>query len=650
MRIDEHERIEGIPTRVARDLLKAVRLHETPLLTQAIVRDGPECFAIVDALARAGLLMRTWEQHWNWTGAPLWAVTVAGMRLGGATVRRTRRALADEAMRRFVERVTYVNSEDSPFAYRVGRVRLFGSYLTDAPDVGDIDLCVELVPRAQAQAAQDAREQQRIAQAEQAERSFPSFLARQFFPQEEVLLFLRGADRILSFVPRENVEELGVSTVTLLELPEAPPIRERPARTAEAIFPRWAATVGVVQALAGDNVRPLCQALLLASRLRSQTWVLQPEEVELAGTLSGTRVDREEQTDPLHDIMPELARCALMLWQTHSTGTQDDPSQVARQALALCCGRGWPELTAAFPRERGRYRPDECYHVDLLATVLLLAAVASWDGKPLPDDIYQLVTSLTDAWPASGEDRLFEDYQQQMLLAGNAVRAALELSLLPHREQLFQQVALQLFQQVWRHEQPYPGYRPDDAACDWTLGIAIRGASPPRSWVRQVWPQPLWRLLTPSSAAPRGDAFRRELFTRLRFSLRSTKRDLQHRHELDAMRWAEQWRNQEAKSRVIGTVGQLAIAAWMELQTQLAHLADPVAATLELLQLLMLAERVNLDYSGLVADAISLTALSLQALDTYPDGSPASEMLALLSVRLEQYTDRTLKAFHQRWL
>src|SRR5947208_5083131 len=78
---------------------------------------------------------------------PWYELTDQGTRLAQASAAAPlRRATAERKLREFMARVEQVNQSEE-FAYRVNRVVLFGSYLTDAERVNDIDVAVELAPR-----------------------------------------------------------------------------------------------------------------------------------------------------------------------------------------------------------------------------------------------------------------------------------------------------------------------------------------------------------------------------------------------------------------------------------------------------------------------------------------------------------------------
>lgn len=78
------------------------------------------------------------------SAGPWYELTDEGTRFAQASAAAPlRRATAERKLREFIARVEQVNQSDE-YAYRVTRVVLFGSCLTDAERVNDIDLAVEL--------------------------------------------------------------------------------------------------------------------------------------------------------------------------------------------------------------------------------------------------------------------------------------------------------------------------------------------------------------------------------------------------------------------------------------------------------------------------------------------------------------------------
>ena len=95
-----------------------------------------------------------------------------------------------------MNRVHQVNA-DSRFLYRVRKVILFGSFLTDAPFVGDLDLAVELDRK---EPDGEKHVQMALARArEVAEkgRRFSNFVEMICFAEQEVKLFLKARSRII---------------------------------------------------------------------------------------------------------------------------------------------------------------------------------------------------------------------------------------------------------------------------------------------------------------------------------------------------------------------------------------------------------------------------------------------------------------------
>ena len=72
------------------------------------------------------------------------------------------RAVADKALAEFMSGVRQVNAAESPFAFRVNTVVLFGSFLGPAEELGDVDLAIELKPRLQNQQQQDILERDAV--------------------------------------------------------------------------------------------------------------------------------------------------------------------------------------------------------------------------------------------------------------------------------------------------------------------------------------------------------------------------------------------------------------------------------------------------------------------------------------------------------
>jgi predicted nucleotidyltransferase len=90
--------------------------------------------------------------------------------------------------------------------YRVRRVVLFGSMLTDVPMVSDVDLAVELAPKQADGEKQRALERAQILEELEFGRTFSSFLQKLLYPRQRVLSFLKARSRVLQIVdPSDGV-------------------------------------------------------------------------------------------------------------------------------------------------------------------------------------------------------------------------------------------------------------------------------------------------------------------------------------------------------------------------------------------------------------------------------------------------------------
>jgi hypothetical protein len=139
-----------------------------------------------------------------------WEVTIQGRALAmakaGAPIKRR---TADRLVAEFLQRVEQVNASKI-YAYRVARVVAFGSYVTDRPDLGDIDLAISLAAkwRATAWPAEGSYEgwtQPRRDAATNAGRQFSSTVDFIDWPSTEIRLFLKNRSRAISLADADRI-------------------------------------------------------------------------------------------------------------------------------------------------------------------------------------------------------------------------------------------------------------------------------------------------------------------------------------------------------------------------------------------------------------------------------------------------------------
>jgi predicted nucleotidyltransferase len=103
----------------------------------------PKANALIDQLLKDGII----ERKEDYKDKPHYAPTMKGNALSMTRfVPRLNRAKADKLLADFLKRVKDVNANET-FLNWITEVRVFGSYLTDTDDLGDLDLAIKLARR-----------------------------------------------------------------------------------------------------------------------------------------------------------------------------------------------------------------------------------------------------------------------------------------------------------------------------------------------------------------------------------------------------------------------------------------------------------------------------------------------------------------------
>lgn len=125
-------------------------------------------------------------------------------------------------MSEFLDRVRQVNS-NTRFLYRVRKVIVFGSFLGDAPFVGDLDLAVDLCPKEKDRLKHSELIQARANEAASCGRHFRNYVEGLRFAEQEVMMFLKASLRTLQLTRCDD----GVLDITesrvIYESPEQDP-------------------------------------------------------------------------------------------------------------------------------------------------------------------------------------------------------------------------------------------------------------------------------------------------------------------------------------------------------------------------------------------------------------------------------------------
>jgi predicted nucleotidyltransferase len=199
VRIGAKDVVCGYPVLQVRELLRVSTWGRFGVDSVAAIMeiDHQAAASLLDALESAGYVERVLEQ-----GEVVHRITIKGSALSMASAAPPlKRTLAAKLLVEFLERVEQIRDEPK-WCFKVDKVVLFGSFMTNAPTLGDIDLAIALRP------AHADREQQRIAEdnrrreADDVGRHFAHYVARLAWPEREVGMFLKGRSRLSFHDPK----------------------------------------------------------------------------------------------------------------------------------------------------------------------------------------------------------------------------------------------------------------------------------------------------------------------------------------------------------------------------------------------------------------------------------------------------------------
>ena len=139
MRLDLTETFVGVPARRVRDALRRFDGRWVSPFRLARAANCPDDRAedLVDALVGRGLVKRDESEDFV-------KLTEQGIAFSQASLTTVTRKTADRVLHEFLERVRALN-DDEDALYQVPEVIIFGSFLTDAERLGDVDLAIEPV-------------------------------------------------------------------------------------------------------------------------------------------------------------------------------------------------------------------------------------------------------------------------------------------------------------------------------------------------------------------------------------------------------------------------------------------------------------------------------------------------------------------------
>jgi len=191
MKVTAKEMVGGHPVlEVRRMLRRAADGMSVELVCELLKIDEKAATSFIAALEGDGYIERQPNDE-GW-----WRTTVKGNALTMASAAPPlQRPAADKLLLEFLTRVEQVRDEPN-WCFKVDRVILFGSYLSSAPTLGDVDIAIALRRTHTDAKVQEEAERRRRDEAVKAGRRFSNMVEQVCWPEIEVKLFLKDRQRL----------------------------------------------------------------------------------------------------------------------------------------------------------------------------------------------------------------------------------------------------------------------------------------------------------------------------------------------------------------------------------------------------------------------------------------------------------------------
>jgi len=208
MRLSKDQIIAGYPALAVRAFLRRCRSCTIVPATAAyeLKAGAAEATQFLRELDSLGLIEAA--EHPQMEEAAAYEITSRGHAFANASAAKpVLRRTAESALRQFMERLHRVNAS-SEYVYRVKSAVLFGSMLSEAERLGDVDIAIELSPKVDEEA--DFRQwcDRRRQVAQDVGRSFGSTFDWVVWPKTEVFHVLRARSRTLSLHEWDQVARM----------------------------------------------------------------------------------------------------------------------------------------------------------------------------------------------------------------------------------------------------------------------------------------------------------------------------------------------------------------------------------------------------------------------------------------------------------
>jgi predicted nucleotidyltransferase len=206
MRISADQSIAGYPVFVVREFVRRYRFTNffTKAAEAALALSSEAAADFLSKLVDLGFIEKSDEQNGN----QLFRLTSNGQALANASATKPiHRKTAERVLAQFLERVHRVNAT-SEYLYQVKDVILFGSMLSEAEQLSDVDVAIKLQPKVSETKALEAWSMARRDAAEAAGRYFHTLFEWGIWPRHEVHLQLKARSRSLSLHELEEIQNI----------------------------------------------------------------------------------------------------------------------------------------------------------------------------------------------------------------------------------------------------------------------------------------------------------------------------------------------------------------------------------------------------------------------------------------------------------
>ena len=217
MHIDVSATISGINIMVVRSFLRKsgrVEKWRMEFISSSLKINEEQAMDLLTELEKKSYIEKDQLDY----GEQYWHNTVSGNALGGASAAKPyKRKTAEKALDEFMERVHKVNT-DPYYLYKITKVILFGSYLTQVPEVNDVDVAVEVAPKEKDSELLGQQLQHRREELRKSGKQFNNVAEWTGAAEIEVWSFLKSRSRVISIhVATDELFDLVVGKIIFEE-------------------------------------------------------------------------------------------------------------------------------------------------------------------------------------------------------------------------------------------------------------------------------------------------------------------------------------------------------------------------------------------------------------------------------------------------